>query len=233
MKNEIKELLEDIKTHLKYQKIMGIEEIPVRTGIERHRKESVAKGRRREADNELERIRAEIGDCKRCKLCKTRRNIVFGAGNPDAELMFVGEGPGADEDEQGLPFVGRAGQLLTKIIEAMKLTRNDVYIANCVKCRPPNNRNPEPDELETCMPFLMKQIEAVDPRIIVCLGGVAAKDMLRTDVPISKLRGKLVEWNGRKLMPTFHPAFLLRNPEMKRPVWEDMQAVMRELGINT
>lgn len=218
MNKDMKDILADIGTHLEYQKMMGVKAVP--------------KLKTNKSDP-LETIRKEIGDCKRCKLCKGRKNMVFGVGDPKARLMFVGEGPGADEDEQGLPFVGRAGQLLTKIIEAMGLTRNDVYIANCVKCRPPNNRAPEPDELETCMPFLMKQIEAIDPEIIVCLGATATKDILKTDVPISKLRGKFIDWNGHKLMPTFHPAFLLRNPNMKRPVWEDMQAVMKELKALT
>lgn len=240
MKNEIKELLGDIEAHLKYQRTMGITEVPKRSPLLCKEgkgevdiypsRPPLTKGRS-PLSEALQQIRSEIGDCKRCKLCKTRKNVVFGVGDPGARLMFVGEGPGADEDEQGLPFVGRAGQLLTKIINAMGLEREDVYIANCVKCRPPNNRNPEPDELETCMPFLMKQIDAINPEVIVCLGAVAARDILKTEVPISKLRGKFIDWNGRKLMPTFHPAFLLRNPNMKRPVWEDMQVVMKELEI--
>lgn len=226
MENGIKDLLEEVENHLNYQKMMGVTEVP---------KSEVLSLKFKPLNNNtnkqktLGEIRTEIGDCKRCKLCKARTNIVFGVGNPNAELMFIGEGPGADEDEQGEPFVGRAGQLLTKIIIAMGLKREDVYIANCVKCRPPNNRAPEPDELDTCMPFLMKQIDAIKPKIIVCLGATAAKDVLKTEVPISKLRGKFLDWNGYKLMPTFHPAFLLRNPNMKRPVWEDMQVVMKEL----
>ena len=215
--------------------MMGVREIPKSKSFNSKNTTTPSNQRTIEPTNHqtsaLNIIRAEIGDCKRCKLCKQRTNIVFGVGNPNAELMFVGEGPGADEDAQGEPFVGRAGQLLTKIIAAMGLKRNDVYIANCVKCRPPNNRNPEPDELETCMPFLMKQIEAIKPKIIVCLGAVAAKDILKTEVPISKMRGKIIEWNGYRLMPTFHPAFLLRNPNMKRPVWEDMQNVMYLLDL--
>ncbi len=235
MKNEIKELLEDIDVHLRYQKMMGIEEVPKCVSVEVRKLKKIESQptqtlKHSSTQTLLNSIKQEIGDCKRCKLCKGRKNIVFGVGNPNAELMFVGEGPGADEDEQGEPFVGRAGQLLTKIIQAMGLKREDVYIANCVKCRPPNNRNPEPDELETCMPFLTKQIEAIKPKIIVCLGATAAKDILKTEVPISKLRGKFLDWNGYKLMPTFHPAFLLRNPNMKRPVWEDMQKVMKALN---
>lgn len=236
MKNEIKDLLDDLRNSLNYQKSMGVEKLPIKqVGTNKSAKKIEPLDHQTNAPTHyltsaLEAIRSEIGDCKRCKLCKQRKNIVFGVGNPKAELMFVGEGPGADEDEQGEPFVGRAGQLLTKIIIAMGLKREDAYIANCVKCRPPNNRNPEPDELETCMPFLMKQIEAIKPRIIVCLGAVATKDILKSEVPISKLRGKVIEWNGYNLMPTFHPAFLLRNPNMKRPVWEDMQKVMELLN---
>ena len=178
----------------------------------------------------LEALRSEIGDCKRCKLCKGRTNIVFGVGSPDAKLVFVGEGPGAEEDKQGIPFVGRAGQLLTKIIEAMKLSRDDVYIANVVKCRPPENRNPEPDEIAACSPFLMKQIEIIAPKVIVCLGTFAAQKFLNTEEKITALRGHFREVAGVKVMPTYHPAFLLRNPNMKKPVWEDMQLVMKELG---
>ncbi|PIR17613.1 MAG: hypothetical protein COV46_03510 [Deltaproteobacteria bacterium CG11_big_fil_rev_8_21_14_0_20_49_13] len=244
MKNGIKELIEDIDTHLKYQKMMGVEEMPKsachceplpagrQVAGRSNPPQEIASSplRTPRNDNALDKIRVEIGDCKRCKLSKARKNIVFGVGNPHAELIFIGEGPGADEDDQGEPFVGRAGQLLTKIIGAMGLKRSDVYIGNIVKCRPPNNRAPEPDEIEACTPFLMKQIEAIKPKVIVCLGATAAKDILKTEVPISKLRGKFLDWNGYKLMPTFHPAFLLRNPNMKRPVWEDMQAVMKELN---
>ena len=171
-------------------------------------------------------IRAEIGDCQRCKLCSTRTNIVFGVGNPNAELMFVGEAPGADEDEQGEPFVGRAGQLLTKIIEAMGFQRSDVYIANILKCRPPNNRPPEPDEVATCEPFLFKQIDAIKPKIIVALGTHAAHTLLKIDTPISKIRGHVLDFRGGvKVVPTFHPAYLLRSPDRKRDVWEDMKKV--------
>lgn len=178
----------------------------------------------------LTAIRTDVGDCQRCKLCSTRKNIVFGVGNPHAELMFIGEGPGADEDEKAEPFVGRAGQLLTKIIEAMGMTRAEVYINNIVMCRPPGNRAPEPDESASCKPFLLRRIAAIKPRLIVCLGATAVKNLLETDTPISKIRGKIQDWNGYKVMPTFHPAFLLRNPNMKAPVWEDMQAVLKFLG---
>ncbi len=174
----------------------------------------------------LEAIRSELGDCRRCKLCSTRTNIVFGVGNPNADLMFVGEAPGADEDEQGEPFVGRAGQLLTKIIEAMGFQRSDVYIANILKCRPPNNRPPEPDEVATCEPFLFKQIDSIKPKVIVALGTHAAHTLLKIDTPISKIRGHVLDFRGDvKVVPTFHPAYLLRSPDKKRDVWEDMKRV--------
>jgi len=174
----------------------------------------------------LAEIRMEIGDCTRCKLSATRTNIVFGVGNPNADLMFVGEAPGADEDEQGEPFVGRAGQLLTKIIEAMGYQRSDVYIANILKCRPPNNRPPEPDEVATCEPFLFKQIDSIKPKVIVALGTHAAHTLLKIDTPISKIRGQVLDYRGDvKVVPTFHPAYLLRSPDKKRDVWEDMKKV--------
>jgi DNA polymerase len=178
----------------------------------------------------LSAIRADLGDCRLCKLGETRTHVVFGVGNPSAELMFVGEGPGADEDLQGEPFVGKAGQLLTKMIEAMGYRREDVYIANVVKCRPPGNRNPEPDEIEACEPFLRAQIAAVRPRVIVALGKFAAQTLLRETTPITKLRGRWREYGGVRLMPTFHPAYLLRSPEEKKKAWEDLQLVMKELG---
>jgi DNA polymerase len=171
-------------------------------------------------------IREDIGDCTRCKLhALGRQQIVYGVGNPNADLMFVGEAPGADEDIQGIPFVGRAGQLLTKIIEAIGLARDDVYIANVIKCRPPNNRNPDPDEVDACEGFLFRQIDSIQPKVIVALGTFAAKALLKTQDPISRLRGRIYEYRGAKLIPTFHPAFLLRSPERKRDVWEDMKKV--------
>jgi DNA polymerase len=175
----------------------------------------------------LEAVRLDIGpDCSRCKLHRLgRKQIVFGVGNPNADLMFVGEAPGADEDQQGIPFVGRAGQLLTKIIEAIDLKREDVYIANVIKCRPPQNRNPEQDEVETCEPFLFQQIDIIRPKVIVALGTFAARALLRTLDPISRLRGRVYDYRGAKLIPTFHPAYLLRNPASKREVWEDMKRV--------
>jgi uracil-DNA glycosylase family 4 len=187
----------------------------------------------RNAAEALAAVRADIGDCTRCKLhAQGRRQIVFGVGNPEADLMFVGEAPGADEDIQGIPFVGRAGQLLTKIIEAIDLKREDVYIANVIKCRPPGNRNPEPDEVETCEPFLFQQIDIIKPKVIVALGKFGAQTLLRTLDPISRLRGRVYEFRGAKLVPTFHPAYLLRNPASKREVWEDMKLVRKLLAQN-
>ncbi len=177
-------------------------------------------------------IREEIGDCRRCKLCSGRTHVVFGVGDPCAAVMFVGEGPGEEEDRRAEPFVGRAGQLLTEIItKGMGLKRSEVYIANVVKCRPPKNRNPEPDEIATCQPFLLRQIAAIRPRVIVALGKFAAQTLLETQTPISKLRGRWHDYRGTKLMPTFHPSYLLRNPADKRLVWEDIQLVLRELGL--
>ena len=171
-------------------------------------------------------IREDLGDCTRCKLHRMgRRQIVYGVGNPNAALMFVGEAPGHDEDVQGIPFVGRAGQLLTKIIEAIHLSRDDVYIANVIKCRPPENRNPEPDEVASCEPFLFRQVQAIKPAVIVALGTFAAQTLLRTSDPISRLRGKIFHYGDARLIPTFHPAYLLRSPERKREVWEDMKLV--------
>jgi uracil-DNA glycosylase family 4 len=174
--------------------------------------------------------REELGECTRCKLARGRTRLVFGVGDPGAELMFVGEGPGADEDRQGEPFVGRAGQLLTKMIEAMGYRRAEVYIANVVKCRPPENRNPEPDEIEACEPFLRAQIAAVRPKVIVALGKIAVQALLRETSPIGRLRGRWFDYEGVRLMPTFHPAYLLRSPDEKRKAWDDLQLVMKELG---
>jgi uracil-DNA glycosylase len=176
--------------------------------------------------SDLIQIREDIGDCIRCKLCKLgRKQIVFGVGNPYADLMFVGEAPGRDEDIQGIPFVGRAGQKLTQIIEAIGLKRDDVYIANVIKCRPPENRNPEPDEVDVCEQFLFRQVDVIKPKVIVALGTFAARSLLKTEAPISRLRGRIYEYRGAKLVPTFHPAFLLRNPSCRREVWEDMKKV--------
>jgi len=173
----------------------------------------------------LEQVRGELGDCTRCKLHQGRTTLVFGVGRPDAELMFVGEAPGRDEDQQGEPFVGPAGQLLTKIIEAIGLTRDQVYIANVIKCRPPQNRNPELDEVQTCAPFLFQQLDVIRPRVVVALGAFAVRTLLRSEQSISRLRGQVFDYRGAKLVPTFHPAFLLRSPDRKRDVWQDMKKV--------
>jgi uracil-DNA glycosylase len=179
----------------------------------------------------LLKIREDIGDCTRCRLHKKRTHIVFADGNPKADLVFVGEGPGADEDATGIPFVGRAGKLLTQMIEAMGLQRKDVYICNVVKCRPPENRQPEPDEVTTCSPYLVRQLEVVNPKVIVCLGATAAKTLLETDMGISRFRGQWLDFRGKKLLATYHPAYLLRNPAAKSEVWKDLQKVMAELGL--
>jgi len=179
----------------------------------------------------LQDIRTDLGDCRRCKLCQGRTTIVFGQGAAHARLVFVGEGPGAEEDRQGLAFVGAAGQLLTKIIQAIKMTREDVYICNIIKCRPPGNRNPQPDEIDACLPFLKRQLKSIQPEYICALGSFAARTLLNTDTPISRLRGRLHDYLGIPLLPTYHPAYLLRNPERKRDVWEDMKLLMRHMGI--
>jgi uracil-DNA glycosylase len=185
----------------------------------------------RSAAEVLTVIRDDIGDCTRCKLHGLgRTQIVFGVGNPTADLMFVGEAPGADEDIQGVPFVGRAGQLLTKMIEAMGFTRDEVYIANVLKCRPPGNRNPEPDEIATCEPFLFRQLASIDPKVVIALGAFAARTLLKTDAPISRLRGRVFEYRGAKLIPTFHPSFLLRSPGYKREAWDDLKLALSVLG---
>ncbi|SRR5581483_2142900 len=180
----------------------------------------------------LKLIREDLGDCTRCRLHKQgRKQIVFGVGNPTADLMFIGEAPGADEDLQGEPFVGRAGQLLNNMIKAMGLEREQVYIANIIKCRPPGNRTPERDECETCSPFLMRQIEAIKPKVIVALGAVAAKTLLAINAPMAELRGRWYDFRGTRLAVTYHPAFLLRDPRQKKEAWKDLQMVMKELGL--
>ena len=189
--------------------------------------EKWGKGRESFAET-LESIHADLGDCRRCKLAQGRNCIVFGDGNPNAKLVFIGEGPGVEEDRKGQPFVGAAGQLLTRIIEAIKLSRNQVYICNIIKCRPPGNRNPEPDEIKTCFPFLERQIAAIQPDFIIALGTFAAQTLLGTVTPISRLRGRFHEYKEIKVVPTYHPAYLLRNPDKKRHVWEDMKMLMKE-----
>ena len=179
----------------------------------------------------LKELQEQVSVCTRCQLAETRTNVVFGEGSPNAQLMFVGEAPGREEDKQGRPFVGRAGQLLTKIIESIGLQRKDVFICNILKCRPPGNRNPMPSEIAMCSPYLHTQIELIKPKIICALGKFAAQTLLNTETPISRLRGNFAEYRGIKLMPTYHPAYLLRNPSGKREVWIDMKLVAKELGL--
>jgi uracil-DNA glycosylase family 4 len=217
MDENINELINDLRAYLEYLKGMGITTLPVAEDVPE-------KGTQPEIPT-LADVRKELGDCKRCKLHRTRKTIVFGEGNQEAALMFIGEGPGYDEDVQGRPFVGKAGQLLTKIIESINLSREEVYIANIIKCRPPQNRNPEPDEIESCNPFLMKQIRVIQPKIICALGTFSAQTLLKTDTKITALRGKLYDLEGIKVIPTYHPAFLLRNPDRKKEVWEDMKKI--------
>jgi len=183
------------------------------------------------AGETLLKIREDLGECTRCKLHKGRNKIVFGDGSVKAKLVFVGEGPGADEDKQGLPFVGRAGKLLTQMIEAMGLQRSDVYICNVVKCRPPGNRQPGPDEVEACSPFLFRQLDSLQPKVIVCLGATAFQTLLQSNRSISHFRGQWLDFRGYKMLPTYHPAYLLRNPAAKADVWKDLQKVMAELGL--
>jgi len=179
----------------------------------------------------LKLLAADLQGCSRCKLCEKRTTLVFGEGNPNADLVFVGEGPGEQEDLSGRPFVGKAGELLEKMINAIGLQRSDVYILNVVKCRPPGNRNPEPDEIEACRPFLDRQLELLNPKVVVALGKFAAQTLLATDARISELRGRFHPYRGAKLMPTFHPAYLLRSPESKREAWDDLQKVAQDLGL--
>jgi len=227
--DERRDLARLIRARVEDERRLGVRGY-VRGGVE------VAAGEDAPAEAEevtsLDELCAELGDCQRCKLAPHRTQIVFGVGNPNARLMFVGEGPGEEEDRQGEPFVGRAGRLLTEIItKGMRLARSDVYIANVVKCRPPKNRNPEPDEVAACEPFLRRQVELIRPEVIVALGKFAAQTLLDSRVPITRLRGQWHDYHGIRLMPTFHPAYLLRNPGEKRLVWEDVKQVMAVLGI--
>jgi len=214
----LREIVSDVRAYLEAQQELGLEYADVKwPETPPARPLSLAE------------VREELGECTRCKLHRHRTQIVFGVGNPKASLVFVGEAPGADEDAQGEPFVGRAGQLLTKIIQAMGMQREDVYICNIIKCRPPNNRTPESEEILACQPFLVKQIQAIHPKFICALGGPAAQTLLQTKEPISRLRGKFYDFHGIPLLPTFHPAFLLRNPYEKKTVWEDMKLLLREM----
>jgi DNA polymerase len=216
MDENMNEVISDLKSYLEYLRGMGVTSLPVSENIPEVTPSQILT---------LADVRKELGDCKRCKLHRTRRTIVFGEGNVRATLMFIGEGPGYDEDVQGRPFVGKAGQLLTKIIESINLSREEVYIANVIKCRPPQNRNPDPDEIKSCNPFLMKQIRVIHPKIICALGTFSAQTLLKTDAKISALRGKVFDLEDIRVIPTYHPAFLLRNPERKREVWEDMKKI--------
>jgi len=218
MDQKVLEIIADLKSYLEYLRGMGIEALPA-TGRESEDSHSNL------TLQTLEEVRKELGDCRRCKLYRTRRTIVFGEGNEKARLMLIGEGPGYDEDVQGRPFVGKAGQLLTKIIQSIHLEREEVYIANIIKCRPPQNRNPEPDEIESCYPFLLKQIQTIQPKVICALGTFAAQTLLNTNAKITALRGRVFDFTGIKVFPTYHPAFLLRNPERKREVWEDVKQI--------
>ena len=258
IQKEFLDILADVRAHLEYQRALGVKSIETGTSdiqapIVRPAAASVQKEEAAVATAAppaaketakimtatqagqpvtLEAIREEIGDCTRCKLHKGRTNIVFGEGDPKAVIVFVGEGPGSEEDQQGRPFVGEAGQLLTDIIEkGMKIKRAEVYICNIVKCRPPGNRNPEPDEVETCIGFVKQQIRAINPKVIVTLGNVPTQNLLNTKQGITKLRGTWQTYEGIPVMPTFHPAYLLRSPGEKKKVWEDIQLVMAKLGM--
>jgi DNA polymerase len=227
--NELQaELLKSVKALKGYVLNQG----SLSVGIEWKKKPQAIKKSKDSLKNKEEQLKItcqEMANCQLCPLGKTRHNLVFGDGNPHPQIVFVGEAPGADEDEQGLPFVGRAGQLLTDIIvKGMKLERKDVYICNILKCRPPGNRNPLPDEICKCEPFLKKQLQIISPKIICALGTFAAQTLLKTDIPISALRGRFHSYEGIKLMPTYHPAYLLRNQSAKKPVWEDVQMIMKE-----
>jgi DNA polymerase len=255
---ELKEIINDLKNYMEFQESMGVKSVHAEKAVTQDSPPVVSEKKERGTEPmpktttaidqdiitiegpadlfdakvmTLEEIREEIGECTRCRLHEGRTNLVFGEGNPRARLVFVGEGPGRDEDMQGKPFVGRSGQLLTKIIQAMGLKREDVYICNVVKCRPPNNRTPEQSEMDTCEQFLFKQIRFIKPEVIVCLGATAAKSILKTKDSLGSLRGKFHMYSGSKLMVTYHPAALLRNPHFKKPAWEDMQVVMKELGL--
>ncbi len=238
-------IVSDVRTDLEYRKALGVSFIesafckapqvtvpPVPAALPEGKIKPAPSDTSRGPEAGLPLVREELGDCTRCGLHKGRKNIVFGEGNPKAVIVFVGEGPGQEEDIEGRPFVGAAGQLLTDIIvKGMGLTREEVYICNIVKCRPPNNRNPEPDEINSCEPFLTGQLRAINPRVIVALGNVAAKTLLKTGEGITALRGTWHAYHGIPLMPTFHPAYLLRNPRDKKLVWEDIQKVMAKLGL--
>jgi DNA polymerase len=214
-----------LRSYLEDLRETGIDELPLVKAVRQPEAVAAVAGDR----ETLADIRADLGDCRRCKLCAGRKNIVFGVGSPSARLLFIGEAPGRDEDLQGEPFVGEAGQLLTRMIVAMGLTRQEVYICNVLKCRPPGNRNPEADEIDHCSPFLLRQVQAIAPQVIIALGTFAAQTLLGSREPISRLRGRFNDYHGTPLMPTFHPSYLLRSPEKKREAWADLQQVMKFL----
>lgn len=225
--SDLPEIVADLRERARYYASLTELGLPPRTPAADAAAPEEAAAAVADAGAELKAIREEVGDCQRCKLAPGRRNIVFGQGNPNARLMFVGEAPGADEDAQGLAFVGRAGQLLTDIIEkGLKMPRRDVFIANVLMCRPPENRNPEPDEIIACQPFLEQKIEAIRPKVLVGLGKFGAQWLMKTAEPISRLRGRVGDYKGIKVVPTYHPAFLLRTPSAKKELWEDMKVVL-------
>jgi DNA polymerase len=217
MSDELKDIIDSIRSYIELERSSGVEDYPAAAAVDAPKKD-------------LESLKAEVLGCARCDLHRTRRNVVFGSGSASARLMFIGEAPGEEEDIHGLPFVGKAGQLLTKIIEAMGLKRSDVYIANILKCRPPNNRAPLPTEILECRENIRRQIEMIKPKVICTLGKFASQTLLKTETPITALRGKFQEYDGIKVMPTFHPAYLLRNPQDKKLVWEDMRKILKQLG---
>jgi DNA polymerase len=224
----LREMVAGLRRHLEEERNFGLEGWPLAVNRDGKPEPAQKEKGRKSPEPTLTEIRRDLGDCRRCKLHRKRTNIVFGSGNSRARLVFVGEGPGRDEDLQGEPFVGQAGKLLTRIIEAIQLTREEVYIANIVKCRPPENRNPEPDEIAACEPFLVRQLKTIQPKLICALGTFAAQTLLQTTEKISALRGRFHSYRGILLMPTYHPAFLLRNPNFKREVWEDVKKVKAE-----
>lgn len=230
--NEVTELLAALRGYLEELQETGVEGLPLGAPGRKAERVVTAPPHADDRRETLDAIRADLGECHRCQLGKTRTRLVFGAGNPRARLVFVGEAPGEEEDRRGEPFVGEAGELLTKIIQAMGFSRDEVYICNVLKCRPPKNRDPLPEEIETCSSFMLRQVQSISPEAIVALGTFAAQTLLSTKEPISRLRGHFHDYHGIPLMPTFHPAFLLRNAAMKREVWDDMQQVMKLLRMS-
>jgi len=231
--NKLREIVDDTIQALEHMKKSGTTHVEVskKTLDDLSKAPVVVKVKAAQSTGDLSALAKRVKACTKCEeLARCRKNVVFGVGNIHAELMFVGEAPGADEDEQGEPFVGRAGQLLTKIIEAMGFQRSDIYIANVLKCRPPQNRTPLPDEMNNCRPYLLEQIDAIQPKVIVALGATAVRALLDVELGITKMRGNWYTFHNTPIMPTFHPAYLLRNPPAKREVWEDMKTVLTKLG---